>query len=132
MNVFAYTLLTNANPRIISRSLASDIEERDEAVSKYLHIHRDLQQARRDLSAVQVQVLGMFVCQLQGEVFFSSMAVLSTTGTANALIILRFMACVDCQDDNRAIAQSLALETAAMKETMASQDSKSSRRMAHR
>ncbi|CAO3564644.1 unnamed protein product [Mortierella alpina] len=77
------------------KSLASAIEERDEAVSKYLHIHRDLQKARRDLSAVQVQVL-------------------------------------DCQDDNRAIAQSLALETAAMKEAMASQDSKSSRRMAHR
>ncbi|KAF9959467.1 hypothetical protein BGZ70_008825 [Mortierella alpina] len=77
------------------KSLASAVEERDEAVSKYLHVHRDLQKARRDLSAVQVQVL-------------------------------------DCQDDNRAIAQSLALETAAMKEAMASQDSKSSRRMAHR
>ncbi|KAF9576525.1 hypothetical protein EC968_008003 [Mortierella alpina] len=77
------------------KSLANAIEERDEAVSKYLHIHRELQKARRELSAVQVQVL-------------------------------------DCQDDNRAIAQSLALETAAMKEAMASQDSKSSRRMAHR
>ncbi|KAG0202256.1 hypothetical protein BGX28_005170 [Mortierella sp. GBA30] len=71
------------------------IEERDEAVSEYLHIHRELKQARQDLSAVQVQVL-------------------------------------DCQDDNRKLAQSLAQETEAMKEAMALQDSKSSRRMAQR
>ncbi|KAF9431017.1 hypothetical protein BGZ76_000606 [Entomortierella beljakovae] len=39
------------------KSLAKSIEERDEAVSVYLHIHQELQQSRRELSTVQVQVL---------------------------------------------------------------------------
>ncbi|KAF9121846.1 hypothetical protein BGW39_010216 [Mortierella sp. 14UC] len=36
-----------------------DEKRRDEAVSEYLHIHKDLQIARHDLAAVQVQVLDL-------------------------------------------------------------------------
>ncbi|KAG0042396.1 hypothetical protein BGZ83_000509 [Gryganskiella cystojenkinii] len=39
------------------RSLANAIQERDKAVSEYLHIHRELQQTRRELSSVQIRVL---------------------------------------------------------------------------
>ncbi|KAF9354573.1 hypothetical protein BGX26_007609 [Mortierella sp. AD094] len=81
--------------RVIDSSLSKAIKVRDEAVSQYLHIHRELQQVRRDLSATQVQAL-------------------------------------DCQDDNRKLAQLLSEETAAMKEATASQDSGSNRRMAQR
>jgi hypothetical protein len=38
--------------------MADAIRRRDEAVSEYLHIHKDLQIARHDLAAVQVEVLG--------------------------------------------------------------------------
>lgn len=37
--------------------LADALQERDNAVSEYLLVHRDLQQARKDLSANQIQVL---------------------------------------------------------------------------
>ncbi|GJJ76533.1 hypothetical protein EMPS_08892 [Entomortierella parvispora] len=37
--------------------LARAIEGRDKAVTEYLHVHRDLQKTRRELSAVQMQVL---------------------------------------------------------------------------
>ncbi|KAK3845293.1 MAG: hypothetical protein J3R72DRAFT_40317 [Linnemannia gamsii] len=75
--------------------LSDAIKKRDEAVSEYLHIHKDLQIARHDLAAVQVQVL-------------------------------------DLQDENRKLAQALALETAAIKEGASSQDSTSNRRMAQK
>ncbi|KAF9109348.1 hypothetical protein BGX27_007733 [Mortierella sp. AM989] len=81
--------------KVVDRSLAKAIEERDEAVSQFLHIHKELQQIRQDLSATQVQVL-------------------------------------DCQDNNRKLAQILSEETAAMKEATTSQDSGSNRRMNQR
>ncbi|KAG0313468.1 hypothetical protein BGZ97_010151 [Linnemannia gamsii] len=39
--------------------MADAIRRRDEAVSEYLHIHKDLQIARHDLAAVQVEVLDL-------------------------------------------------------------------------
>ncbi|KAG0272592.1 hypothetical protein BGZ95_011628 [Linnemannia exigua] len=81
--------------KVINRTLSDAIKKRDEAVSEYLHIHKDLQIARHDLAAAQVQVL-------------------------------------DLQDENRRLAQALALETAVMKEGASSQDSTSNRKMAQK
>ncbi|KAF9098968.1 hypothetical protein BGX23_004503 [Mortierella sp. AD031] len=75
--------------------LSEAIQRRDEAVSEYLHIHKDLQVIRHDLAAAQVQVL-------------------------------------DLQDENRKLAQELAQETVAIKESATSQDATSNRRMAQR
>ncbi|KAI7815954.1 centromere protein H (CENP-H)-domain-containing protein [Gamsiella multidivaricata] len=49
--------LFKAEPDPDDKLIAAGVQERDEAVSEYLHIHRDLQHARRDLSATQVQAL---------------------------------------------------------------------------
>ncbi|KAG0316680.1 hypothetical protein BGZ99_006746 [Dissophora globulifera] len=38
-------------------ALAAMIEERDDAVSQYLHIHKELQAVRKEVSATQLQVL---------------------------------------------------------------------------
>ncbi|KAF9935274.1 hypothetical protein FBU30_004849 [Linnemannia zychae] len=45
--------------KVINRILSDAIKKRDEAVSEYLHIHKDLQTARHDLAEVQVQVLDL-------------------------------------------------------------------------
>ncbi|KAG0294865.1 hypothetical protein BGZ96_000276 [Linnemannia gamsii] len=51
--------LETIRTKVVSRILADAIKRRDEAVSEYLHIHKDLQMARHDLAAAQVQVLDL-------------------------------------------------------------------------